>query len=153
MNVSSDMAIMVLPLVMLPGLNMRSSQKFGIAGIFCLSLVIVALEIARIVESLKGTGTSLNTLWTNMETSIAVIVSCMPTYNTLISKRKRHAIIDNTSAYNKLSASKRTGHADSSSKSLTVASENYNDDTATSKSGVNTSEDIEMNHMESFAHA
>ncbi len=43
---------MTLPIYMLLGLQMRKGQKAGLAGVFCLGLVIVVFDILRTVESL-----------------------------------------------------------------------------------------------------
>ena len=84
--------VMLLPLGMLGRLQMRLIHKVGLAAIFGCSLIIVALELLRTIESLKGGATSLNTLWTNLETSIAVIVSCIPSYATIFNLRKERKI-------------------------------------------------------------
>ena len=91
---------MLLPLGMLRRLQMRVVHKVGLAAIFGCSLIIVALELLRTIESLKGGATSLNTLWTNLETSIAVIVSCIPSYSTIFNlRRERKALRGNSARY------------------------------------------------------
>ncbi|TVY22952.1 hypothetical protein LHYA1_G008173 [Lachnellula hyalina] len=112
-NITSDLAIMALPLGMLSRLQIRAVQKLGIAVIFCLTFVIIALEIVRLVQSLKGTGQSWNVVWTNTETSVAVIVSCLPTYNTLFRYRERVNASKASSAYDRLAESKNTNKSQS----------------------------------------
>lgn len=79
---------MALPLVMLRGLQMRTPAKFGLAGIFCCAFITIAFDILRAVETdIKGGVKGSTALWTNLESAIAVIVSCLPSLAALFSPK------------------------------------------------------------------
>ena len=76
---------MALPLTMLRSLQMRTSVKIGLTGIFCCALVTIAFDLARTVETAINAGTAGPTaLWTNLESAVAVIVSCLPSFAALL---------------------------------------------------------------------
>ena len=70
---------MILPLPTLLSLQMRVSQKIAVATIFLLVWVTIAFDILRLVESLKS-GATLTSLYTSLETEVAVIVCSLPTF-------------------------------------------------------------------------
>ena len=70
---------MILPLPTLLSLQMRVSQKIGVAAIFLLVWVTIAFDILRLVESLKS-GATLTSLYTSLETEVAVIVCSLPSF-------------------------------------------------------------------------
>ena len=71
--------VMALPLAMLKGLQMRTPVKLGLAGVFCFAIITIAFDILRAVETnTKGGIEGSTALWTNLESTIAVIVSCLP---------------------------------------------------------------------------
>ena len=76
---------MTLPLPTLFGLQMPALQKFAVAGIFLLVWVTIAFDILRLVESLRS-GATLTSLYTSLETEVAVIVSSLPTYRVAFTK-------------------------------------------------------------------
>lgn len=69
---------------MLRGLQVKKRQKISLAVIFGLVLLIIFFEFLRMEESLKGTGHSNNALWVELEEGVAIVVSCLPTYNALL---------------------------------------------------------------------
>ena len=71
---------MALPLWMLKGLQIHKFQKLGLAFIFSLAIVCVALDILRTAEALA----SNQALYTVLEINFVVIVSCLPTYRALL---------------------------------------------------------------------
>ncbi|MCJ1475159.1 hypothetical protein MMC13_003819 [Lambiella insularis] len=79
--VVSDLAIMALPLWMLKGLKLRIPQKIGLAFVFSFGLVIVALDILRTVEAVIGN----QILYTLLEANFSVIISCLPTFRSILS--------------------------------------------------------------------
>ena len=80
---------MALPLGMLKGLQMSTKAKIGLAGIFCLATITIAFDILRAIEILtKNNHTGSTALWTNLESAVAVIVSCLPSFRALLSPRK-----------------------------------------------------------------
>ena len=84
--------VMALPLVMLKGLQMRFQAKLGLAGVFCCAFIIIAFDILRTAETLTNDFSPGSTaLWTNLESAIAVIVSCLPSFATLLRSKDKKA--------------------------------------------------------------
>lgn len=83
---------MAFPLYVLNGLQMQINQKLGLASVFCLAILIVIFDILRTIFSAKsargGAVGASTALWDILEITIAVIVSCLPTYRTLLTQRK-----------------------------------------------------------------
>lgn len=77
---------MALPLWMLRELKIGVSQKLGLALIFSFAIVCVALDIVRVVEALSQN----QALYTIIEINLVVVISCLPTYRTLLSIRQRN---------------------------------------------------------------
>lgn len=96
--VTSDIATMALPLYGIRDLQMRIGQKITIAVVLCLSFVTIAFETLRLAESFAG-GDALNTFWQNLELEVAVIVSALPVFYSLLNR--------NRGAVSKYTASKR----------------------------------------------
>ena len=94
---------MVLPLWMIRGLKMRTKKRIGLACLFSLALIVIALDCFRIAFGDGGGIISLACLWDVLEPSIAVIVSALITYRALFpsagksSKRKPRVYEYNTS--------------------------------------------------------
>lgn len=63
---------------------MQTSKKIGLACVFSLGLIIIVLDILRIALGDGGGIISLASLWDVLEPSIAVIVSTLPTYRSLL---------------------------------------------------------------------
>ena len=76
---------MALPFWMLRDLKISISQKLGLAFIFSFAIVCVALDIVRVVEAVSQN----QALYTIIEINFVVMISCLPTYRTLLSIRKR----------------------------------------------------------------
>lgn len=99
-NVFSDLAIMALPLAMLKSLQMRTSVKLGLAGVFCCAFVTIAFDILRAVETdTKGRIEGSTALWTNLESAVAVIVSCLPSVAALFSPKNERNGVRNRSPH------------------------------------------------------
>lgn len=80
---------MALPLLMLRNLQIQKSTKFGLAGIFSLVFLSIIFDILRTLQTLNNSGTpGLTALWTNLESAVVVIVSSLPSFVTLISRKK-----------------------------------------------------------------
>lgn len=71
---------MALPFWMIRDLKIRMSQKLGLAFIFSFAIVCVALDIVRVVEAVSQN----QALYTIIEINLVVIISCLPTYRTLL---------------------------------------------------------------------
>lgn len=83
---------MALPLAMLKGLQIRTPLKIGLAGIFGCAFITIGFDILRAVQTnTKGGVKGSTALWTNLESAVAVIVSCLPSFMALFSpKNKRN---------------------------------------------------------------
>ena len=84
---ANSLKVMMLPLWMLRELKVGRPQKIGLAFIFSLATVCVALDIVRTTEALA----SNQALFTILEINFVVIVSCLPTYRTLFTLKQRRA--------------------------------------------------------------
>ena len=76
---------MALPFWMLGDLKIGMPQKLGLAFIFSFALVCVALDIVRVVEAVSQN----QALYTVIEINLVVVISCLPTYRTLLNIRQR----------------------------------------------------------------
>ena len=94
------LSVMALPLAMLKDLQMRTPAKVGLAGVFCCAFITVAFDILRAVETdMKGGVEGSTALWTNLESAIAVIVSCLPSFIALFSTKNDRKTGRNVSPY------------------------------------------------------
>ena len=88
---------MMLPLVMIYGLQLRTSEKVVLGGAFSLGFVVAIFDILRTVESLQSGTFSGVALWSSLEVTIAVIVASLPLYRVLISSKGRRSIMSRLS--------------------------------------------------------
>jgi hypothetical protein len=118
---------MIIPITMLKSLHMGVMHKIGLAAVFALVLVIVAMDILRTVYTLDmdlKEGQDANALWGILEPTIAVIVCALPCYRGLLgfrpdsSQNERFWSLDRSSAWSRLfkSSSSRSGPERSDSK-------------------------------------
>ena len=77
---------MALPFWMITELKITVSQKLGLAFIFSFAFVCIALDIVRVVEAVSQN----QALYTVIEVNLVVVISCLPTYRTLLIIRKQH---------------------------------------------------------------
>lgn len=102
---------MVLPLPTLFSLQMRASQKLAVSTIFLLVWVTIAFDILRLVESLKS-GATLTSLYTSLETEVAVIVCSLPTFRIALTRsnkvrKAKNIVLDTISLSNKSKGSSK----------------------------------------------
>ncbi|KAI4235525.1 MAG: hypothetical protein LQ352_008083 [Teloschistes flavicans] len=97
MNVGTDLVVMILPLFMIYRLQLRTSQKAVLGGVFSLGFVVAIFDILRTVESLQSGTFSGVALWSSLEVTIAVIVGSLPLYRTLISSKGRRSLLSQLS--------------------------------------------------------
>lgn len=92
--------VMALPLGMLKSLQMRTAAKVGLAGVFCCASITIIFDILRAVETdTKGGVKGSTALWTNLESAVAVIVSCLPSFTALFSSQSERYGGRNRSPY------------------------------------------------------
>ncbi|KAI9817312.1 MAG: hypothetical protein M1832_004734 [Thelocarpon impressellum] len=93
-DVLSDLMIMALPLRILWSLNITKRQKAGLATAFSLATIVIVFAIIRAVQthatltpqaisSLQRADPIALTLFSVLESSVAVIVSCLPSFRVL----------------------------------------------------------------------
>ncbi|CEJ57789.1 hypothetical protein PMG11_06469 [Penicillium brasilianum] len=85
-SIGLDLVIIALPLPVLWRLQLRLKQKIILAGLFALGFFVTIIQIIRIftVKDLKTYTDSKNiVIWSCIEVSLGVIVSCIPTYGPL----------------------------------------------------------------------
>ena len=79
---------MVLPLRLLPTLQINTRQKIGLGGIFCVGFVIIAVAIVRLTQIIgqeRADPVGL-AVWGLVESSVSVIVGCLPALKSLLSR-------------------------------------------------------------------
>lgn len=82
---------------MIYGLQLRTSQKVVLTGIFSLGLLVVIVDILRTYESLVSGTFSGVALWSSLEVTIAVIVASLPLYRVLITRKGRRSLMSRLS--------------------------------------------------------
>lgn len=81
---------MALLLAMLNDLQMRTPVKVGLAGVFCCAFITIGFDILGAVETERETeGRGFMALWTNLESAVAVIASCLPSFTALFSQKNK----------------------------------------------------------------
>lgn len=88
---------MILPLFMIWGLQLRKTQKAVLACVFSLGFVVAIFDILRTVESLRNGTFSGVALWSSLEVTIAVIVSSLPLYRVLLTRKGRELLASHVS--------------------------------------------------------
>ncbi|KAI0803805.1 hypothetical protein GGR55DRAFT_682219 [Xylaria sp. FL0064] len=83
-NVTSDLALIILPMPMIWGLSMHIKQKLAVTAICSLALITIAFETARTVK-LYTENFTLTNLYSYLELLIAVLISMLPSYRFLVS--------------------------------------------------------------------
>ena len=80
---------MILPICFLRGLQMRLGKKIAVACLFSVGLVVIAIDAARLGVGHGGGVISQAALYDALEPAIAVIVSCLPTYISVLPRAPR----------------------------------------------------------------
>ena len=68
---------------------MPTSRKVGLAILFLIAITDVIFDITRTVYTINIKAVGLDTTWDILESTIAVIVSCLPTYKALLGPTKK----------------------------------------------------------------
>ncbi|KAL8804914.1 MAG: hypothetical protein Q9223_005538 [Gallowayella weberi] len=97
LNVGTDLIVLILPMYMIYGLQLRTSQKVVLTGIFSLGLLVAIVDILRTYESLVSGTFSGVALWSSLEVTIAVIVASLPLYRVLITRKGRRSLLSRLS--------------------------------------------------------
>ena len=81
--------VMFLPLYMVTGLRMPTARRTAMVCMFCLGFVDIALDILRAHESRDGSRRNRRAvMWIVLESNVAVILSCLPAYRSLLKATK-----------------------------------------------------------------
>ena len=80
---------MFLPLYVICRVQISLAQKLGVASIFSIVLLTIALDILRTIGSLPEGIYSHSIMYTILEVTLAVMVSCLPTYRGLFVVKRR----------------------------------------------------------------
>ncbi|KAF6231134.1 hypothetical protein HO173_010634 [Letharia columbiana] len=91
-DIACDLLIMALPLHLLIGLiGVNRKQKAGLAALFCLGFFIIAVALVRVFQTRTTKEHQADpiwlALWSQIEASVAVVVSCLPSFGWLLNKR------------------------------------------------------------------
>ncbi|KAK4069492.1 hypothetical protein Trihar35433_6071 [Trichoderma harzianum] len=99
-DIVADVLTMILPLHLLRNLTISRPYKFGLAILFSLGAIIVAIALVRLVQVTKATGDSaedpttiangpvLLSVWSHIESTVSMIVATLPAFRFL---KKRNA--------------------------------------------------------------
>jgi hypothetical protein len=90
-DVASDLMIMSLPLALIPSLQLDRKKKVGLVVVFSLGFIIIAFAVIRMTQVIHHTNVDLVGLaiWSSVESSVAVIVGCMPPLKGFLTKSMR----------------------------------------------------------------
>ncbi|KAL6711806.1 hypothetical protein ACN47E_002849 [Coniothyrium glycines] len=82
-NVSTDLAVMILPMPILRRLRIRKTQKLGLVLVFSVCLLTIALELFRFLRNITGDDTTNNILYAVINANLTIVISCTPAYRSL----------------------------------------------------------------------
>ncbi|KAH8203669.1 hypothetical protein TruAng_002199 [Truncatella angustata] len=90
-----DVGILIMPIPLVLRLHLPWKDRLGVLGMFLLGTIVVAISIARLVQSLEVAAefglhyndetyyTSPIFFWANIELAVAIVSSCLPTLRPL----------------------------------------------------------------------
>ncbi|KAI5785858.1 hypothetical protein EDC01DRAFT_190470 [Geopyxis carbonaria] len=85
LNIGTDVMVLVLPWSMVFSLRLPLRQKIGLGGVFTLGVFVICASIVRAVLSRRNE-TMLTCTVSMIETSIAIVATCLPAVRTLVMK-------------------------------------------------------------------
>lgn len=93
MDVSSDLAILSIPIRMLWKVRMGIRRKLALGGIFCLVMITMAVAIVRfaVVYGHAQPEESWLYFWNTVENTIAIIIACLASFRALFKREERHS--------------------------------------------------------------
>lgn len=88
-DILTDVLIMALPFKLLYTVKITTKQKLGLAGVFGIATIIIVVAIVRAVEitTRARTDAVLLTVWSIVESTVSVIVGCLPVFKSLFTNR------------------------------------------------------------------
>ncbi|WEW61898.1 hypothetical protein PRK78_007396 [Emydomyces testavorans] len=96
-DILTDLMLMALPTAFILSSRLALIQKLGLVGLFMLGFTVISMSILRIIATdspEKHPPPSWLLFWSAMETSVAVMTSCVASFKSIFTIRKR------PSAYN-----------------------------------------------------
>ncbi|KAH7029080.1 uncharacterized protein B0I36DRAFT_128162 [Microdochium trichocladiopsis] len=129
-DIATDVMIMILPIYLAIGLKMSLKQKISLIAVLGLGCIVTVFSVIRIIVTYTVTTqpeVSWLALWSTIESSIAVMVACLPSFKVLISQgvgssnksRSKYADMGGSAHQSGTGRSRFGGHA---SKNGTVTS-------------------------------
>ncbi|KAJ5356390.1 hypothetical protein N7517_010999 [Penicillium concentricum] len=119
MNITTDIALLMLPMPLLSKLQLPRTQKIALMGVFAMGILVVVTSILRLSslrEVAKSPDTSYSNVaaayWTAAECNVAIMCSCLPFLRPIISRifpRLLSAGSSNRYAANKATVTNLTG--------------------------------------------
>jgi len=113
----TDIFVWVLPIPMVWSLNMKTSRKASVSGIFLLAAVSLAAAVVRLIvqEQISNGGYAAHTdvnltlttllYWSNIETGLALIAACLPTMQIVLTRAAFSHVFSSLRSYMRLSFS------------------------------------------------
>ncbi|KAF4618987.1 hypothetical protein G7Y89_g14861 [Cudoniella acicularis] len=97
-DVSTDLAILSIPMRMLWKVRIRLRQKLALGAIFCLVMITISVAIIRfaVVSRTVQPEQSWLYFWNTVETTIAIIIACLASFRALFTKQEKHAKIQDS---------------------------------------------------------
>lgn len=89
MGPANKKVVMVLPWYIIRRIQISSARKIGLAAIFSVVLVTIACDILRTIKSFSQALFAQSALYSILEVTLAVVVSCMPIYRALLKARPK----------------------------------------------------------------
>ena len=84
--------VMTLPWYIIRKIQISLARKIGLVFIFSVVLITIACDILRTVKSFDGGLFADSALYTFLEVTLAVIVSCLPIYRALLRDRSKDKV-------------------------------------------------------------
>ncbi|KAH8801349.1 hypothetical protein F5884DRAFT_512708 [Xylogone sp. PMI_703] len=89
-DVLTDLMIMAIPLLIVTKIRISGAQRLGLIGVFSLAFITIAIAIVRCVQAINNERELVFlAVWSTIESSVSVIVGCLPPFKTFLGHRLR----------------------------------------------------------------
>ncbi|PGH11327.1 hypothetical protein AJ79_04943 [Helicocarpus griseus UAMH5409] len=91
-NISSDLAILILPMPVVKSLQLPKKARIGLMAVFALGIFVCITSLLRATTSNRNTSgpmtwsSSEPSTWSVIEINVGIICACIPTYRASLSK-------------------------------------------------------------------